>query len=381
MIQPIYKYALLAAGMAMLASCGESKDDGPKENVDPNSVAITLTTEVFTQANVTTEHKDGDAITVFTKQYNSPEAVDLVAPAKGVMQGANWTMTPEIRLSKGQVGFIYIVSPYDASYTTPKAIPVDLSKQVDLLYSGASVPVSYNSNKAKVTLKHALTLASFNIASDGYTGAGKLTGITVGGTRVYSAGTLDASTGKVTGTDRNTVNASFNANISAEGFKENLPGMWMIPFSTQNASEADATTITFTIDGRSYALELPGADLNTGLQTIYHLVLSNHGLQFIPTRTQQVSLNQNSDSFEKLEGHGIISVTVEGSQWLQPLFSGSEVYGTLVWGNDMATYNGTSTIKFADAGQHNVVIETWGSTGFEIPTLEGVSEISFVDYE
>ena len=156
MIHNIYPAACLAA----LASCGESKDDGPGQgSTDPNSVAITITTEVFTKADVTIEHKDGDAMNIYAKQYNSVEAADLVSGVKATMNAGKWTTSPEVRLSKGQVAFLYAVSPYDASYTNPKQIPVKLDKQVDLLYSGAAAPASFTSNTVKLTLRHALTLA------------------------------------------------------------------------------------------------------------------------------------------------------------------------------------------------------------------------------
>lgn len=365
----------------MLASCGESKDDGPGTNTDPNSVVITLTTDVFTKADVTTEHKDGDAINVYAKRYNSVEAADLVSGVKATMEGGVWKMTPEVRLSKGEVVFLYAVSPYDASYTNPKQIPVNLSKQVDLLYSGASVPASFSSNKPKMTLRHALTLASFNIAKQGYSGQGNLSQITVAGSRVYSEGTMDVSTGKVAGTSKSTVSQTYNSNIPDNGYTSDLPGLWLIPFSTQNAAEEDATSVTFTIDGKSYTINMPSADLNTGFKTIFHLVLTDLGLQFIPSRTQQVSLNQDSDSYEQPLGYGLVSFTVEGSSWEQPMFNGSDVFGTLTWGTDMASYEGGAKVSFADAGVKTVKVETWNSTGFEIVSLEGVSEINLEDYE
>jgi len=382
MKQSIYKFAISAACLTVLAACGESKDDGPNGgNTDPNSVAVTITTDVFTKAGVTVEHKDGDAMNIYAKSYNSVESADFVSGVKATMEGGQWKMTPEVRLSKGQVVFLYAVSPYDASYTEPKKIPVDLSKQVDMLYSGGSVPASFTTNKVKMTMRHALTLASFNIASQGYSGAGKVTQITVGGTRVYSEGTLDASTGKIAGTTKSTVSQTYNATVTDKGFENNLPGMWLIPFSTQNASEADATSVNITIDGKTYNLQMPGADLNTGLQTIFHLVLTNNGLQFMPSRTEQVSLNQDSDEFDQPQGYGLVSFKVEGSEWLQPLFDGSDVFGTLVWGTDMATYDGVSVLKFADSGVKTVKVETWNSTGFELQSLDGVSEIILEDYE
>lgn len=382
MIRNLSKYILSAACIAALASCSESKDDGPGgSKPDPNSVPVTINTEVFTKAGVTVEHHDGDEINIYAKQYNSVESADFVSNVKARREGGKWVTTPEVRLTKGQVVFLYAVSPYDASYTNPKEIPVKLDKQVDLLYSGASVPASFNTNNVKMTLRHSLTLASFNFAKQGYSGAGRISRITIAGNRVYSEGTLDASTGKIKGTAKNTVSQEYNATIPENGFEKDLPGMWLIPFSTQNASEADATSFEVTIDGKSYHLNIPDADLNTGYRTIFHLVITDHGLQFIPDRTQQYSLNQETDTFDQPQGHGLVLVSLQGAEWKQPIFNGGDVFGTLSWGTDMATYDGISTLKFADAGSKTVTIETWNSTGFEIHSLEGITEINLADYE
>ncbi len=47
----------------------------------------------------------------------------------------------------------------------------------------------------------------------------------------------------------------------------------------------------------------------------------------------------------------------------------------------MATYDGKTALQFATGGTHTVSAETWNSTGFEINSMAGVSEIELADYE
>ena len=173
-------WLLAAIIMLLMVACSESKD-GTEPSADPNSVKVEISTEVITQANVTTELVQGDKMNVYAKTYNSVESPDLVSNVMATRNGTEWEISPEIRLVKGGKVFLYAVAPYDAAYTNPAAIPVDLSKQLDLLYSGAYVPATFNTHSVKLNMKHALTLASFNILKQNYSGAGKLTSLTVAG--------------------------------------------------------------------------------------------------------------------------------------------------------------------------------------------------------
>ena len=161
----------------MFYSCSSGGEDEPKPAPSDGDVTVTISTEILTKANVTTAFTSGDAMNVFPKTYGKIDAPNRVDNVKATLSGANWSMTPEVKISKGENTFIYAVAPYNATYTDATAIPVDVSQQIDLLYSGSYVPVSYTTHNAKLVMKHALSLVSFNISKQGYSGAGNLSKI------------------------------------------------------------------------------------------------------------------------------------------------------------------------------------------------------------
>ena len=369
-------WLLAAIIMLLMVACSESKD-GTEPSADPNSVKVEISTEVITQANVTTELVQGDKMNIYAKTYNSVESPDLVSNVMATRNGTEWEISPEIRLVKGGKVFLYAVAPYDAAYTNPAAIPVDLSKQLDLLYSGAYVPATFNTHSVKLNMKHALTLASYNILKQNYSGAGKLTSLTVAGDPVFSNGTMNVSTGAVTGSEKTGVSADFNVTATAQGWTSDIPSLWVIPFSTK----VQKASLTAVIDGKSYTIDIPEVEMKAGFQFIFRLTLTDLGLEFVPNLTEQRSLNVTTDSVDPLEGYGVLAFSISGDRWAQPAFTGDNVFGSLNWGADGCTYKNSAEIVFGDgAANRNVVVETWNSTGIELPDLVGVEGIDLTQY-
>lgn len=107
-----------------------------------------------------------------------------------------WSPKVYINANGQKNAFLYAVSPYDASITSIKQVPVDVNKQVDVLYSGSSVPASVTTNSVRLNMKHALALASFNIVPVNYNGTGTLTSLKISGEGVYGKAILDGTNGK-----------------------------------------------------------------------------------------------------------------------------------------------------------------------------------------
>ena len=57
-------WLLAAIIMLLMVACSESKD-GTEPSADPNSVKVEISTEVITQANVTTELVQGDKMNIY----------------------------------------------------------------------------------------------------------------------------------------------------------------------------------------------------------------------------------------------------------------------------------------------------------------------------
>lgn len=374
------KLALLSIlGLVGIVSSCKSNDDGSDEPANDDTVTVGITTQVITRSTVTTELGNGAAMNVFAKTYGRPDAPDMVSGIKAVNNNGTWTLTPEVKLKKGQNAFIYAVAPYDAANTDVTAIPVDITKQIDLLYSGEYVPVSFTTHTAKLNMKHALALATFNIASQGYSGEGMLNSISINGELVYTRGTMSAATGKITPIGKDDFSISLAKKISSTGWTQELPRMWTIPFSTK-VKEA---TLIANIDGKTYTAKFPEVEMKSGYQYIFRMVLTNFGLEFIVDQVETISLNQSDDSMTQLEGYGVISMTVSASttSFGVPSFSGDNVFGTIDWGDGNASsYKVGEEHAFTTQGAHQVAIESWNSTGFELENLSGVEVIDISQY-
>lgn len=364
---------------AILCACSSDGSDEPSPNPPTpaeGDVTVTITTEVLTKANVTTVFGDGDAMNVYPKTYGRLDAPNAVDGVKAVCSGSKWTMTPEVTLSKGKNLFIYAVAPYNAAYTDASSIPVDISQQVDLLYSGAYVPVSYTTHNAKLTMKHALSLATFNISAQGYSGSGTLTSLSISGEKVYTKGTMSVDNGKIAGTSKDAYTLNVNKSIKESGWTNDLPQLWQIPFSTK----VDKATLSATIDGKTYQVVFPEVEMKSGFQYIFRMVLTDYGLEFIPGAVETISLNIEEDAMSELQGYGVLSIGVSGAMMTAPTFTGDDVFGTISWGDGVFdSYSPGLEHSFSSTGSM-VVIETWNSTGFELENLTGIETIDLGEY-
>lgn len=93
--------------------------------------------------------------------------------------------------------------PYDATLTTPSALPVDITTQTDHLYGQGDTKASILNRNVNITMKHALSQVVFRMKkTEGYRQEGILTGITLknvgSATPLYTRATMDISTGSLT---------------------------------------------------------------------------------------------------------------------------------------------------------------------------------------
>lgn len=102
---------------------------------------------------------------------------------------------------------------------------------------------------------------------------------------------MDASTGKITLKDKGEVKASFDKTVANGGFKNDIPGLWTLPFNTK----AGVVTLTAVIDGKTFQVNVPEVEVKQGWQYIFRLALTNSGLEFDPSKTETLSLNVTTD--------------------------------------------------------------------------------------
>lgn len=365
----------IASCLLILQACG----DDPKAPIDPEveKVTVGIVTEVLTKAAVTTEFGNGDQMNVYAKTYGKIDAPDFVANIKATYTNGKWDINPPIKLSEGEKTFIYAIAPYNDKITNLASIPIDIADQQDVLYSGNFVPVTYTSNQGKLTMKHALALTSYNISKEGYSGAGVLKKIGFSGEVVYTKGTMNIENGKIAGTEKGSFTLNSNKQIVANGWSDNLPRIWSIPFSTI----ATTATLKVVIDDKEYDATFPEIEMKSGFQYIFRLILTNYGLEFIPDQTQTISLNQESDQMSALEGHAILKITHRNALFDLPLLTGDNVFGFVNWGDNTSdSYSVNASHNYSGSGEKEVVIESWNSTGFEMKNLIGVETIDLTRF-
>ena len=368
--------AMLALSTTVYTSCSSDSEevDNPTK-ADTKSVEIITT--ILTKSKPQTEFKSQDNMSVFAKTYNKLNAPTIGEDVVATFDGANWKTAPSIDLKTGEHTFIYAVSPVVTGVSDLAIVPVDITKQQDVLYSGSAVPVSYTSNVAKVTMKHALALTSFNIATQGYHGKGMLEQLAAEGNNIFTQGTMTVDKGKLTGTSNGQVTIQLSKNIVPEGWKSDLPNIWVIPFSTLG----EPAYLKARIDGKEYVSRIPEIEIKGGYQYVFHLVLTDYGLEFIPSQTETLSLNQDTDEMGALEGYGILRFKHHSTEFATPALIGESVFGTIIWGNGQSeSYANGASMKYDVDGNYEVAIESWNTTGFELGDIIGVDEIDLSQY-
>ena len=378
----------LCAAAALLMSCSSSEDSvEPSTPTTPtdNNVAVVITTDIVTR---TTPAKSlfasGDAMNVWAKSYGSPSANDIVANIRANYNGSAWTLDPGVYLDKDKQknAFIYAVYPYQSEFaSTPGRLTIDATTQNDYLYSGSYVPVTVTTNTAKLNMKHAMSLAAFNIFTDGYSGAGKLQSLAISGDSVYTKGVMTVENGKIRGTERGEIKVAFDKQITAQRWSNSMPRIWVIPlpFNTKSTK----AYLKAVIDGKEFNSVFPEVEMKIGFQYSFHLVLTDNGLEFIPDQTTTMALNFDEDEIAQLEGRGVLGVTYDGSsEFSSVVMAGVNVFGTVLWGDgEKSTYEDGISHTFSTAGSKKMIFETWNSTGFTIKNLTGISEIDISGYE
>ena len=180
-----------------------------------------------------------------------------------------WESESPIMLSS-MSGTAYAYYPYYSSITDITAIPVIASSavQIDWLW-GAPVSVSKDNRAATIGLRHALAAVKVSFARGTYSGAGRITAVSFGGSCAATKATLNATDGSLTSiSGAGTVIApSFATKVLSSSSQE--ADIIVIPTSDTDGK------ITITIDGNEYSLEFGDIQLNPGEITQFHLTVND----------------------------------------------------------------------------------------------------------
>lgn len=205
---------------------------------------------------------DTDKIGLFVKQSSNISSADYGEVNGQVVtyfNGTTWALSPAVSLS-ATPAYVFGYYPYSSTVTNGGAVDVSINSQTDYLYSGAAQTATSSNANVALTMKHAMTVLSFNIKKNGYIGAGVLNAIQVrnksGQSKWASAGTMDISSGAITPTAYDAYTHSCNLTIQPSGWTSNLPAIIAVPFATGGASEVE---VELTVDSKSYVVSLPNS--------------------------------------------------------------------------------------------------------------------------
>ncbi len=373
------KYLVIGLFSALtLQGCGGSSKDDPDIPIPTGeTVDVSFVTEVMTKS-VTTELNDEQTMNVFAKEYNTLSSNDMQTNIKATRKGGTWIPAPAIKLTKAQKAFLYAVHPYDAANVDPTAVPVQVQSQIDYLYSGAGVAVTFNTHTGKLTMKHALSMLSFNISLNGYEGKGELQEVTVNGEEYFTTGTLNIETGQIKGTTAGTYKKATSQTITKEGWTEKLPEFFCIPFASKGSNVA----VTMKVDGKNYAVFIPEMKIEQGMKYIFRLALSSHGLTLFADQTEKISLNVYTDEMPDMGAYSVLKLKHTKNSFTIPTIEGGEGFrGNIYWGNgEIVGYTPNASYTYKGGGNKEVTVETWNATKVSLPTLEGIEEIDLSEF-
>lgn len=365
------KYYIWAVAGLALAACSDNTGGGNEEPEMPKQTEITFTTNVETRANtdVITELTSGKEMSVFIGFSSNSSTTSM---KKFTCQTDIWKGSPTVVLPEGERATLQAVYPYSSTFTTPGSIPVNVQSQTDYLYSGPTVSLSQANPKGALTMKHALSILAFNIDKQGYSGAGKLQEITIGGETFYTEGTLNISTGSVTGSTTGSYTLKSDNTLQEGGWKENIPDFFSIPL----ASSGTNVNLTFKIDGKDYQCNLPKVGVQGGYKYIFRFALTDRSLVAFPDQIVIISLNADADAMPD-QDVSIFSVTHTNAKFITPtLTTNGTLVANIFWGDGQKQeYAENATHTYEAEGQYTTTIEAWGVEEVSIPNLVGIEQI------
>ncbi|MDO5321431.1 MAG: fimbrillin family protein [Bacteroidia bacterium] len=194
---------------------------------------------------------------------------------------SKWTSSQSVLV--GNVpGYLYGYYPYSGTATNIKAIPVASSLNGDdVMYASkqANPITDENAASTAITMNHALARVSITVKNNGYTGEAKLTSIKFAGAETSINGTLDATSGAISGTTKADVSLTVqeaNQQITAEGA---VYECLLVPSALTDSKQE--VSITFTIDGEEKTAILSGDNgviIAQNTKSKITITLSNTGI-------------------------------------------------------------------------------------------------------
>lgn len=245
--------AAMSALVLGLSSC--NNDDNPVEEA-PGSTALVVRTDIQTRSTIS-EFPPSAELGLFVtsgKLGNNYNSLPDNSNVRSTYDGAYWEQSPAVYLNSAPAT-VYAYYPYNASNADGQAIPVEHLTQKDYMYGTHSVGQSINNLNpiVQLTMRHALSLIIFQFDMSDYPGAGTVSrvGIMNGPVKkvLFSEGTMDISTGIITGTEGKNDKA-----VTNEIENNRCAKLMVLPV---NVPANGDVIVQFLIDGKLYMWKVP----------------------------------------------------------------------------------------------------------------------------
>lgn len=205
------------------------------------------------------------------------------------LAGGIWTQTPSVNLYAHNAT-VYAYYPYNSSYTNGAEIPVQ-SGLADYMYGTHTLgqaAINKDNRTVNLTMNHALALVQFNIYKANYPWQGRLDLVRInnapGKAIVNYSGKLNIQTGEITdlsGADRGIqINSSPLLIIPEDKSTDEKDYMKLLLIPTSQTASQGEVLITFEIDGKEFAWEVPaGTEWKQGTKYTYDVQLNGNELR------------------------------------------------------------------------------------------------------
>ena len=196
--------------------------------------------------------------------YDGTAYSNIKFTSSGTSTSQTWAGASTVKLSATE-GYCYAYYPYSSSASSITAIPVTAGS-TDYLYA-TKQSVNDKSKTATLPMKHALSAIRFALKRGTYAGTGKVTAVSVASSALGSSGTLNATTGAVTASNKGTA-VSQSANLTLSTTAQNVDVV-MVPSGT-----AGSITLSVTIDGKPYSTTVSSTTIAQGSCYTYTLTVN-----------------------------------------------------------------------------------------------------------
>lgn len=230
------------------------------DNIDTSNL---LEVSVNVATRTVSDFSENDSIGLFVQNANGSmyNDCDCSQNAKVIYNSGKWNILQNIRIG-ADTGSVFAYYPYNAAANDHKNISIQTENQTDYLYA-EKVSVIATQPKANLTMKHAMSLVSFQISRNNYPGVGVINRIEITGIPI--TGVMDISTGDIQAGPINAFSHDCNISLSAAPVT--------VDFITIPCN-AEGVTAVFTVDGKDYIYKFPAGTFEKGKINSFSLSLN-----------------------------------------------------------------------------------------------------------